>query len=332
MERLEKNLNSIDYETYKNIKSSILNKYPTYHRNFKFSKAKSLVTYVDSILNKYASILQEDDFNVVADPIERKITNISSIATSEKDAEILAKVMMDFISNSEAALTNGMLKFMAYAMMYTSEVSTVLLSSRGVLASIVGEQVVARTNQEIVNFFDSLIVQAYSALNIKAADMLYSILTSCFSYTRNLVVLFSQKFSEDRRLNGLFYKQSMASIQSLMRSLSQVFISDFFSTAVRYFNYFSDFASNYYVSYLNDEIFNTVKGTINNIYRNNTFSFESSEQKIINNFADEVADASKSIIPNMIAFNVFVDEANDEFFILSKKDFKLSMFYAIKGV
>lgn len=332
MENLENNLNSLDYGVYKNIKSAILNKYPTYHRNFKFSKAKSLVSYVDSILNKYASLVQEDDFNVVADPINRKITNISSVATSEKDAEIIAKVLIDFISNSEAALVNGVLKFIVYAIMYTSEVSSVALSSRGTLMTLIDDYIIPRSTETVVQFFDSLTDEAYAALNKKAADVLYAILSSCFSYTKKLLVLFSQKFAEDTRLNGIFYKQSIASVQTLMKSLSQIFISDYFSTAVRYFNFFDDFSSKYYVSYLNPEIFNKVKGAINNIYTNNVFSFESSEQKIISNFAYEVKNASKSVIPDMIEFNNFVNEADDIFFISTKEEFKTSMFYAIKGV
>lgn len=332
MDSLEKNLNKSDYEVYKRIKSSILNKYSTYHRNFNFSKPKGLITYVDSLLNRYATLIEEDDFNVIDDPINRKITNISSIASSQKDAEILANVVLDFISNSEAAIANGLLKFIVYSIMYCSDLSQVSLGSKSVLSIIIGENILPRTTQPIVDFFTDVLTEANNSLMKKRSDILYSILNSCFNYAKKLILLFSRTLSEDVRLKNISYKQSIAFTQSLMNSLSNIFIADFFSSASRYFNSLSNFDSNYYVPNLNNDVYSPVKAALNNIYTNNNFSFNSSSKSIGDSLIFEIKQAPFNVIPDLTEFNTFIDNLEEDFLLLDKNKFKELIFYAIKGV
>lgn len=331
MDALEKNLTNDNYASYKRIKSSILSKYPNYHRNLKFSTSRGLISFTDSLLSKYAEKQEEGDFSIFPEPITRKITNISSIASSPNDAEILANVLLDFIANSEAALVNGALKFIIFSIIYISN-SSINSSRLAVeLALVINTFLPAGTTgseyeaYKIVHDASLIVAEKYRT------DVLVSLLSACFSYTRNLIVFFSQKFAEDRRLSGLSYKQSIATTQSLIQALADVFIKDYISTVSNVFSGFLDNYDPYYVENMNSNIHIEVSALLQNIFLSrDNFSFASSAKIIGENFLEDINNIKSNLIPDLTDFRAVVDDININFFVANKENLERSIFNLIR--
>lgn len=326
MDSIEKKLNNTDYSIYKKVKSFIINKYPNYHRNLRFNSAKGLVSYVDGAINRYATVIENEDFNVVPNEFDRRLNTISSIASSQKDAEIMGNVLLDFISNSEAVLVNGSMKFIVYSIIYMSEYSSETSGIKVGISSLLNNFIPGTSTGLQGEAYSSLLVAAEESAEELRKDKLFSILSSCFAYTRKLLVYFSRYFAQDRRLNSISYKQSINTVQTLINSLLEIFISVYFTTVTKVLNDFSEIYSPFYFSSFNSNIYNQILNFLPNIYNNNIYSLQDSPKKILQSFLLELATATQNTVPNTLNFNDVVDELDEEYFLGSKETLKNRFF------
>lgn len=329
MEKLENNLFKLDLEIFKKIRTNLLNKYTNYHRQLKFSTNKGLIAYTDSLLNKYATFVSTD--TNIPNPAQRSILNISSIASSENDAYILASVILDFIANCEAAIVNGGAKFIMYSMIQLNNFSKVSSNIEINLAMIINQYLPASALDENARqaYFD--VLEASKDVSSKyRADTLFSIISYIFTLTRKLLVYFSRLFSSDKRLSELNYKNSVASAQNQINYLLELFIKDFFSTYKALFLAIR----NEYVNYsdvFNQTVYSLVIDNLPSVYLNNVYSLEDSIDKINKEFVTSVNNLPSTIIPDLSTFSDFLNTINEDYFLNNKSDLLKSVFSYFTG-
>lgn len=321
MDNLEKKLiRNSDYSTYKNIKNSIIARYPNHHGKIFFKTPKGLIAYIDSTINKYAARYSESDFNTLPEFVNLNLSNISSFTSSPKDAEILSTVLLDFFVNAEAAIVNGGVKFAVYSVMLSSDFTDVTLIGKQKLANILDDYLPSiADNVEGAEAYEA----TYDALNFTfnnyKADLLFGIISAVFAYTRKLLVLFSRQASEDKRLKDVSYKQSTATFQTLVNSLLNILIADYFTQMRQYFYDLGDVTSSNYLLEINNDVYTKIRANLPSIYANNLYSLQDSLIKIASTLVSEIEESQLGIIPDLTYLKEFLNEINPILFVEDKQ-------------
>lgn len=321
MDNLEKKLiRNSDYSTYKNIKNSIIARYPNHHGKIFFKTAKGLISYIDSTINKYATRYSDSDFNTLPEFVNLNLSNISSFTSSPKDAEILATVLLDFFVNAEAALVNGGVKFAVYSVMLSSDFTDITLIGKQKMASILNDYLPSiADNVEGAESYETVFDALNLTFNNYKADLLFGIISAVFAYTRKLLVLFSRQASEDKRLKEVSYKQSIATFQTLVNSLLNIFIADYFTQMSQYFYNLGDVTSNNYLPEINTDVYNKIRANLPSIYANNLYSLQDSVVKVANTLIGEIEKSQFNIIPDLVYLKQILEEINPNLFVENKQ-------------
>lgn len=306
------NLKNQELELYNEIKNKVLQKYPLYHRQVNFNTNKGLVAFVDKLLSKYSSLILN---NTAGSVIRKSISNISSIASSENDAFIMSQILYSFISNCEAAMVNGSLKAFNYALEYVSLYSQTAWSNNIEVFKLVNRYI---NSEEYNEKYNSIVSEALVVVGNVKADILFSILSSVFAYTRKLMMYFYRYFANDKSMANLAYKNSIPVLQNQLESLLNIFIDTFYSFFVEIFSGFNDFASGYYLETLDEAAFNEINVNISSMFSNNLYSLEDSPEKINNTLISDISSIYNSLIVDVTEFQSFIDTLDEDGFKYDK--------------
>lgn len=306
------NLKNQELELYNEIKNKVLQKYPLYHRQVNFNTTKGLVAFVDKLLSKYSSLILN---NTAGSVIRKSISNISSIASSENDAFIMSQILYSFISNCEAAMVNGSLKAFNYALEYLSSNSN---TGWGIFSTVVGLVSSYIDSDEYNEKYNSILSEALVVASNVKADVLFTILSAVFAYTRKLMMYFYRYFANDKSMANLAYKNSIPVLQNQLESLLNIFIDTFYSFFVEIFSGFNDFASGYYLETLDEAAFNEINVNISSMFSNNLYSLEDSPEKINNTLISDISSIYNSLIVDVTSFESFIDTLDDDGFNYDK--------------
>lgn len=306
------NLKNQELEVYNEIKNKVLQKYPLYHRQANFNTNKGLVAFVDKLLVKYSSLILT---NPAGSLIKKSISNISSIASTENDAFIMSQILYFFISNCEAAMVNGSLKAFNYALEYLSLYSK---TGWGMLSTVVELVSSYIDSDQYAEKYNNILSEALIVSSNVKADVLFTILSSVFAYTRKLMVYFYRYFANDKSMANLAYKNSIPVLQNQLESLLNIFIDTFYSFFTEILDSFTDFTSQYYLESVDQNAFDKININVSSMFSNNLYSLEDSPEKINNTLISDISSIYDSLVVDVTSFESFIDTLDEDGFNYDK--------------
>lgn len=325
------NLKGIDKNIYNLVKNKLVSRYPYHHNKFNFNGNKSLISFVDSVLNKYSTYTPSAFLEnpVVA---SRKITNISSIASSESDAKIMAEVMLAFISSCEAAMVNGGLKIALYGLSYISDYTTPVSTLLLVVYGLIGSYINSLESTQHKEVYLSVIESAELVVAKYRSDVAFSVISYCFEYVYKLIYNFYSISSTDARLKGIAYKQSINTLQSLMKNLVNLYFADFYELMLLHFENFNNDLSDIFVSTKRTEVLDNLISNFS-YFRAEKLSIteEKTAQEIAKNLISKISSLKFDTTPDITEFSAFIETLDDSFFMFPKEDLPERLYLYIKG-
>lgn len=305
------NLNGQNLELYNLIKNKVLQNYPLYHRQASFGTNKGLIAFVDKTLARYSALILNNSESIV----KKSISNISSIASTEKDAVTMAKILYSFISNCEATMVNGSLKAFNYAIEYVSLYSDSNWKTIIPMSILLGSFI---NNAEYKEKYDLIYAESRKVFSNVKADVLFTILSAIFAYTRKLMVYFYRYFSNDKQLGELSYKSSIPVLQNQLESLLSIFIESFYNFFYNIFNKFNEFVSGFYLNSIDENTFININTNISLMYSNNLYSLEDSPEEINKTLISDISSIYDDLIVDTTEFSEFIESIDDDGFINDK--------------